>query len=77
MYQHYPDEDNWRIPRPPPLDYPDQDDTDDTKTVADYNSLTGKKWVENGLVGEIWYDIIDGKKVYRRFAGANPPMHLY
>jgi len=30
FYMHYPDEDNWKIPRPPPLNYPDPEDTDDT-----------------------------------------------
>jgi len=34
--QHYPDEDYYRIKRPPPLNYPDKEDTDDTDTVEDY-----------------------------------------
>jgi hypothetical protein len=23
LFQHYPDEDHWKLSRPPPLDYPD------------------------------------------------------
>lgn len=38
FYQHGPDEDYWRKPVPPPLNYPDPLDTDDTDTVKCYNS---------------------------------------
>ena len=27
LYQHYPDEDYWKIPHPPPLNYPNTEDT--------------------------------------------------
>ena len=60
FFNHYPDEDYWRISRPPPLDYPDNDDTDDTETVQDYNSLEGRRMVDTGLSYELWYDIKDG-----------------
>jgi len=74
MYQHYPDEDYFRIPRPPPLDYPDADDTDDSESYKDEFSKDGRYLRETGIVTDIWYDIVDGKKVIRRFAGANQPM---
>jgi hypothetical protein len=59
----------------PPLDYPDQDDTDDTDTFSDYNSRGGRLMMESGIVGEPWFDIVNGKKIVRRFAGVNQPMH--
>ena len=74
FYQHYPDEDHWRIPRPPPLDYPDADDTDDTDSYRDEFSKSGRYFKDTGIVFDIWYDIVDGKKVMRRFSGANQPM---
>jgi hypothetical protein len=74
LYQHYPDEDNWRVPMPPPLDYPDADDTDDTDSYKDEFTEDGRYWRETAAVTDIWYDIKDGKKVIRRFGGANQPM---
>jgi hypothetical protein len=74
IYQHFPDETYWRKSHPPPLDFPDEDDTDDTKTYKDFISYAGRKFVQTGIAGDIWYDIKDGKKVYRKFAGVNPPM---
>jgi len=74
LYNHYPDEDHWRIPRPPPLEYPDPEDTDDVLTVNDYNTKIGKYLRDTGIIDDIWYDIVDGKKVYKRFAGVNQPM---
>ena len=26
---------------------------------------------DTGLVGDIWYDVIDGEKVYKKWAGVN------
>jgi len=74
LYTHYPDEDNWKIPHPPPLNYPDTEDTDDTDTYNDYHSKEGKYLRDSGIVGDLWFDIVDGKKVYRRFAGVNQPL---
>lgn len=74
IYQNANDEDSWRISRPPPLNYPDIDDTDDTDTYQDYHSRTGRLMKDTGLVGDLWFDIVDGKKVYRRFSGVNQPM---
>ena len=61
---------------PPPLDFPDTDDTDDTETYQDYFGPEGRYLVDTGIIGELWYDIVDGKKVYRRFAGVNQPLPL-
>jgi len=72
--QHYPDEDHWRISRPPPLDYPDTDDTDDTQTFEDYHSKDGRYLVETAAIGELWFDIKDGEKIIKPTAGGNQPM---
>jgi hypothetical protein len=75
--QHYPDEDHWRVAKLPPLDYPDPDDTDDTDTWGDYHSRGGRMLVESGAVGDLWFDIVDGKKIARPFSGAASPMHQW
>ena len=37
----------------------------------DYNSYDGKLLRDSGVVGDLWFDIIDGKKVYKKWAGVN------
>jgi len=74
VYQHFPDEDFFRIPHPPPLNYPDTEDTDDTDTVKDYSTKEGRYLRDSGIVDDIWFDVVDGVKVYRRFAGVNQPL---
>jgi hypothetical protein len=74
VYNHYPDEDYWKKPLGPPLDFPDTDDTSDTASYQDYHSKIGRQFVDSGLVNDIWYDIVDGKKVYKPLAGVNEPM---
>ena len=60
--------------RPPPLDFPDEDDTPDTEIYETYNSADGRRLVDSGRHAPIWYDIVDGKKVYKKYAGVNQPM---
>lgn len=74
VFMHTWDEDYWKKPVAPPLDYPDKDDTDDTDTYQEMESRNGRQLVDSGIVGGLWYDIVDGKKIYRKFAGVNPPM---
>jgi hypothetical protein len=61
----------------PPLDYPDTDDTDDTDTYNDYHTRDGRHLVESGIVGELWFDIVNKKKVVKPWAGVGQPMHDY
>ena len=77
MLQHYPDEDHWRMNHLPPLDYPDTDDTDDTETFVDYHTKDGRQLVDAGAIGELWFDIVDGKKIARPWSGANNPLPEY
>ena len=42
MYNHFPDEDYFKAPMPPPLEYPDPEDTDDRLTAKDYETRYGK-----------------------------------
>jgi len=74
LYQHSFDEDYFRYARAPPLNYPDTDDTDDTDTFKDYHSKIGRYLRDSGTIGDLWYDIKDGKKIYRPTAGVNQPM---
>ena len=39
--------------------------------MKDYQRNEGKMLRDTGLVGDIWYDVIDGKKVYKKWAGVN------
>jgi len=75
--QHYPDEDHWRVSHLPPLDYPDPDDTDDTVTYEDYHGKDGRYLVDTGIIGDLWYDIKDGEKILKPWAGGNNPMPEY
>ncbi|CAD8056116.1 unnamed protein product [Paramecium primaurelia] len=74
LYQRYPDEDHWRITHPPPLNYPDSEDTDDTDTYQDYHSPSGRFLRDIGIIGDLWFDIKDGKKVMNQWAGCNQPL---
>lgn len=73
IYQKYPDEDHWRISRSPPLDQPDPEDNDDTDTWNENQTKDIRKFRDTGIICDVWFDIVDGKKVIRPFAGANQP----
>ena len=38
FYQEWPDEDNWRMQRPPPVNWPDEEDTPDFETYYNFKS---------------------------------------
>ena len=42
----------------------------------DYHSYDGRVFRDSGVIGGLWFDIIDGKKVFKKFAGVNQPMEL-
>ena len=56
------------------MNYPDAEDTDDTDTYNDYQRREVKLLRDSGVIGELWYDIKDGKKVYHKWAGVNQPL---
>lgn len=71
------DEDYWKtFVRPPPLDFPDEDDTPDTEYYESFHSNQGKRVFDTGRYVPLPYDIIDGKKVYKKFVGVNQPMPI-
>lgn len=78
LYQHYPDEDHYRISHPPPLEYPFVEDTDDLDTYEHYHTKSGRYLRDSGIIDELWYDIVDEdgekKKVYKPWAGVNQPL---
>jgi hypothetical protein len=39
--------------------------------IQDYHSYDGKLLRDTGMVGDLWFDIVDGKKVYNKWAGVN------
>jgi hypothetical protein len=46
--QKYPDEDYWRYQRPPPLNWPDTEDTPDEDTFRKFKSQEFKRLYEAG-----------------------------
>ena len=72
VYADFPDPEHFRKPLPPPLDYPDKVFTPDSKWYKAYKeNLNYKLAMDNGDVGKPVFEIIDGKKVYNKFAGIN------
>ena len=74
LFQHYTDDENFRKPLPPPMDYPNPATTPDTKLWNFSKTETYRQLVDSGHVTPIAFKIENGKKVYNRFAGVNKPM---
>ena len=72
LFNHFPDVEHWRRAVPPPLDFreatPDKDYLDFSKT------LRYKYLLDAGEIHPIPFEVIDGKKVYKRFEQVNQPM---
>lgn len=76
IYQHYPDDENFRKPLPPPLDHPNPSTTPDTRQWNFSKTETYRYLVDSGHVKPISFRIENGKKIYNRFAGVNKPMEF-
>lgn len=63
----------FKKPLPPPLNFPDEDISPDTEYYNESKTLEYKLMYENGSVNEFPFEIINGKKVYKRFVGLNQP----
>lgn len=74
FYQEWPDADNWRYQRPPPLNYPDDLETPDTEVSELFKTEQYKDLYDAGTVNPPFFEIKDGKKVYSRWAGVNDPL---
>jgi len=74
FFQRFPDEDYFKKPLPPPMGLPGERGTDDEDLFEAFNSATGRMSVDSGLVHELHYDIVDGKRVFKKFAGVNQSM---
>ena len=74
LYNHYPDVEFFRKPLPPPMDYPDPFTTPDTMQLTQSSQLNWKYKRDAGVYKDIQFEVIDGKKRYKRFAGVNQPM---
>jgi len=74
LYQHYPDDEAFRKPLPPPLDFPNPSTTPDTKMWKFSQTDTYRYLVDSDHVRPISWKIVDGDKIYDRFAGVNKPM---
>lgn len=59
---------------PPTLDYPDTLDTPDTELYQGFHSRDGRLMRDTGFYTDLPFDIVDGKKIYKRFAGVNQPV---
>ena len=74
LYNHSPDTEWFRKPRPPPLDYPNALATPDSTQLKEKETLKFKYAIDSGLYKNPRYKVVDGKKVFDRFAGVNQPM---
>lgn len=72
----FPDENYFKKPRPPPLDFPDEDLSPDTKFLEREKDPDFQLLWENGSLDKMPYKIVDGKKIYSKFAGVNQPMEF-
>ena len=73
FFQYWPDEDNWRYQRPPPLNYPDETETPDNEYLDMFKSGPHRDYYDAGIVNAPFFEVIDGKKVYSKWAGVNQP----
>jgi len=71
--QGFPDREHWKRPLPPPTDFPD-DETSDTSLYNAFHSYTGRTMYDSGLYINLQFDMVDGKKIYKRCAPVNNPM---
>ena len=77
FYQEWPDDDNWRYQRPPPLNYPDDGETPDTELYNLFSSESYRDLYDSGTVHAPFFEIKDGKKVYTKWAGVNDPIEPF
>ena len=49
FYQGWSDEDSYRYQRPPPLNYPDEDDTPDIEDFLVFQTPQYNEWYDAGL----------------------------
>lgn len=74
LVQGFPDRDHWKVPLPPPTNHPDEEDTPDTELYNMVHNVSGRTYMDSGMFKDLHYDIIDGKKVFKRFAPVNDYM---
>jgi hypothetical protein len=72
--QKFPDEYHWRLQRPPPFEYPDPEDTPDGRDLKLFQSSEYKYLQEAGLLGDPFFTVQNGKKIYTKESGVNQPM---
>ena len=76
LYQHYTDAEYFKKPRPPPLDHPNDTTTPDTSSVKAKKTKEYRYLLDSGHLSPIRVDIVDGKKVFDKWAGVNQPMEF-
>lgn len=74
FFQLWPDIDNWRFQRPPPLNFPDDDETPDNVYLKMFKSTAHQDLYDAGVVSEPFFTVVDGKKVYTKWSGVNQPI---
>jgi hypothetical protein len=73
FFQYWPQADTWRYQRPPPYNFPNDDDTPDDIYLRMFNSEPHKDFHDAGIVGAPFFTVKDGKKIYTEWAGVNQP----
>ena len=57
-FQYWPEADNWRYQRPPPLNFPDDEDTPDTTYFKMFNSVPHKDLYDAGVTNPPFFEIV-------------------
>ena len=73
MWNKVPDQEYWKRPMPPPLEYNDEM-PDVARWMHVANSNHGKMLVDEGALKPIEFDIINGKKVFKKYIQLNQPI---
>ncbi len=73
FWSKFPSDTFFKKPLPPPLDFPDDTMSPDTRSYEFTKTLEYKLFYESGAIKKFPFEIVDGKKVYHRFVGLNPP----
>jgi hypothetical protein len=73
FFQYWPDADNWRYQRPPPLNFPDDSETPDSDYLKMFKSKPHMDLYDAGVTNPPFFSVVDGKKVYTKWAGVNDP----
>jgi hypothetical protein len=76
VYQRYPDEDYLKKPRHAPMSEPDENSSPDKTLYEISHTKTGRALTDSGHIIDLHYDIVGGKRIFKKFSGVNDSMPI-